>query len=110
MSPNAAFAAIWEAVAAIPAGRVATYGQIARIAGLPRGARQVGAALSAAGAPALPWHRVINAQGCISLPPNSPGWREQRRRLRDAGVVISGGRVDLGRFGWKVGGDSPLLD
>ncbi|MBL6749097.1 MAG: MGMT family protein [Nevskia sp.] len=110
MTSNAAFPAIWKVVRTVPAGRVATYGQVARLAGLPRGARLVGAALSAADVPALPWHRVINSQGRISLPPNSPGHREQKRRLRDEGVRFAGGRVDLSRFGWRPGGDSPLLD
>ncbi|MDR3419540.1 MAG: MGMT family protein [Nevskia sp.] len=110
MALNASFLAIWKVVKAIPPGRVATYGQVARLAGLPRRARLVGTALNEAPAASLPWHRVINAQGRISLPPNSPGQREQRRRLREEGVVFVRGRVDLDRFGWRAGSDSPLLD
>jgi len=110
MTRNASFSAIWRVVRAIPPGQVATYGQVARLAGLPRRARLVGTALGEAEAEQLPWHRVINAQGRISLPPNSPGQREQRRRLREEGVVFVRGRVDLGKYGWRSGGDSPLLD
>jgi methylated-DNA-protein-cysteine methyltransferase-like protein len=109
MTRNASFTAIWRVVSAIPAGCVATYGQVARLAGLPRRARLVGQVLGEAGTE-LPWHRVINAQGRSSLPANSRGQREQKRRLREEGVVFSGGRVDLARYGWHVGDDSPLLD
>jgi methylated-DNA-protein-cysteine methyltransferase-like protein len=110
MTTNASYAAIWNVVRTIPRGRVASYGQVARLAGLPRHARLVGTALGEAGALKLPWHRVMNAQGRIALPPNSRGYREQSRLLREEGVVVSKGRVDLKRFGWKAGGESPLLD
>lgn len=53
---------------------------------------------------------MINAQGRIALPPNSPGFREQRKRLREEGVMVVKGRVDLRQYGWKTGSDSPLLD
>ena len=90
---------IWHAVANIPAGRVATYGQIAELAGLPRGARRVGRVLAALPADSrLPWHRVINAAGRSSLP-GAAGAR-QRRLLRAEGVRLRGGRVDLRRYGW----------
>ena len=81
---------IWQVVAAIPAGYVASYGQVARQAGLGRGARQVGAALK--GLPAgtrLPWHRVLNARGKIALPVGSRGHALQKRRLQAEGVVFS---------------------
>ncbi len=90
---------IWLVVASIPHGCVATYGQVAELADLPRGARRVGRAL--ANLPAgssLPWHRVVNATGSISLP-GSAGDR-QRRRLRDEGVLVEDGRIDLRRFRW----------
>ena len=102
--------AIWNVVRSIPRGRVASYGQVARLAGLPRHARLVAPAMSAAKAPALPWYRVINAAGRIAMPPNSPGYRKQVQLLKDEGVVVSKGRVDLGKYGWKAGGASPLLD
>ena len=110
MPINASYKAIWKVVISIPPGRVASYGQVARLAGLPKRARLVGTALGAAPAGSLPWYRVINAQGRIALPPNSRGYREQCKRLREEGVVVSKGRVDLRRYGWKAGNDSPLLD
>ena len=90
---------------AIPAGRVCPYGEVARLAGLPGAARRVGAALT--GLPsdtALPWHRVINAQGRISLPAGSPAHALQRARLEAEGVEFKvNGKVDLHRFGWTGG-------
>lgn len=89
---------IWKAVARIPYGQVASYGGIARRAGLPRRARLVGHALKVAPASlALPWHRVLNAQGRISLPAGSKAHREQRRLLEEEGVVFRRGRVDLAK-------------
>ena len=91
---------VWRVVASIPTGCVATYGQVAELAGLPRGARRVGRVLAALPADSrLPWHRVINAAGSVSLP-GAAGSR-QRRLLRAEGVRLRGGRVDLGRYGWK---------
>jgi len=91
---------IWKAVAAIPRGEVASYGGIARRAGLPRRARLVGHALKVAPASLrLPWHRVLNAQGRISLPAGSKAHRLQRRLLEEEGVVFTNGRVDLGKSG-----------
>jgi len=109
---NAALTAILAVVADIPCGRVATYGQVARLAGLPGRARLVGRALADAPpeAAGIPWHRVINAQGRISLTATSPAGREQRRRLKNEGIVFLKGRVDLRRYGWHAGNDSPLLD
>lgn len=100
---------IWAAVAAVPRGRVATYGQIAQRAGLGRLARHVGWALHALpDGSAVPWHRVVNAQGRLSFPPRSAHYREQRRRLEAEGVVFVRGVIDLQRYG---GADpSPLLD
>ena len=89
---------IWRAVAAIPRGEVASYGGIARRAGAPRRARLVGHALKVAPASLkLPWHRVLNAQGRISLPAGSKAHRMQRRLLEEEGVVFRNGKVDLGK-------------
>ena len=91
---------IWKAVSAIPQGEVASYGGIARRAGLPRRARLVGHALKVAPASLkLPWHRVLNAQGRISLPAGSKAHRLQRRLLEEEGIVFRNGRVDLGKSG-----------
>ena len=91
---------IWQVVALIPAGKVATYGDVARLAGLPGAARRVGAALRALPPDTrIPWHRVINAQGRISLPEGSRAQYTQRERLEAEGVVFSRGKqINLNRF------------
>jgi methylated-DNA-protein-cysteine methyltransferase-like protein len=93
----------------IPHGRVATYGQVAALAGLAGRARQVGYALHALpdGSP-VPWHRVINARGEISLR-SEPGWEGyQRFLLEEEGVDFDlAGRVDLDRFLWQPGALRP---
>lgn len=90
---------IFAVVRHIPVGRVATYGQIARLVGRPRAARQIGYALHRC-PPGLPWHRVVNAQGRISLPADSTSGLTQRRRLAEEGVTFIGGRIDLARYIW----------
>ena len=91
---------IWKAVAEIPYGEVASYGGIARRAGAPRRARLVGHALKVApDALKLPWHRVLNAQGRISLPAGSKANRQQRRLLEAEGLVFRNGRVEVSRSG-----------
>lgn len=93
---------IWETIADIPAGCVANYGQVAEIAGLPRGARQVGYALRhAPPGMNLPWHRVITASGRSAFDTNSRAYREQRDRLAAEGVLMKGGRVDMQRYRWQ---------
>jgi methylated-DNA-protein-cysteine methyltransferase-like protein len=95
-------AAIMRTIAAIPRGRVASYGEIAARAGLPRRARLVGRVLGDAGPAAkLPWQRVLGSDGRIAFPPGSKAFREQRSRLIEEGVVVHNGRVDLKRFGWQ---------
>lgn len=92
---------IWEVIAHIPRGRVANYGQIARIAGLGKRARLVGYALhSAPDELELPWHRVINAQGRISFPTESDSYRRQRSLLEAEGIVFIGDRVDFRICRW----------
>jgi len=100
---------IYAVVRRIPVGRVATYGQVAVVAGLPGHARQVGYALAALrNGSTVPWHRVINAQGRLSLERTAPGGGVvQRQRLEREGVAFVGGRVSLERFGWKVGARRP---
>jgi methylated-DNA-protein-cysteine methyltransferase-like protein len=86
--------AIWDVVCAIGRGRVSTYGAVARAAGLPGRARQVGRALRVAPqALHLPWHRVVGAGGRIVFPKSSREHREQARRLRAEGVMVQDGRV-----------------
>lgn len=97
---------IWKTVAAIPRGQVATYGQVADLAGCGRAARMVGRSLGKAPkSMQLPWHRVINAAGMISLPVDSKGYKTQRQRLLSEGVEFRGKRIDMNRFQWQ-----PSLD
>jgi methylated-DNA-protein-cysteine methyltransferase-like protein len=96
--PSSTFARLLAVVARIPRGRVATYGQVARLAGLPGAARAVGWALAALPDDTIPWHRVINAQGGISP---RDGEERQGLRLRREGVRPGRtGRYDLDRYGW----------
>jgi len=100
---------IYAAVAAIPRGRVASYGAIAARAGLPGRARLVGKLLGETpDGLELPWHRVLRASGHIALPPGSAGFREQRRRLLAEGVEVKNGRVPLSRFGLHADLDRAL--
>src|SRR5688572_4142276 len=80
----------------IPAGRVATYGDIAAVLGSVRVARHVGWALAAMDKPDVPWHRVVNARGRISARGEVGRVEEQRSRLVSEGVRFdSAGRIDL---------------
>lgn len=89
---------IWVTVAAIPSGCLATYGDVARLAGLGRAARRVGAALRRLPTDSgIPWHRVVNASGRSSLPGDGDDNR-QLRRLRDEGVRLGPGA--LARYRW----------
>ena len=97
------YARIFDVVRRIPRGRVATYGQVAAYADIPRGARLVGWALRTSTPPGYPWWRVINAQGGISLT-GLPG-EEQRSRLAAEGIEFERGRVDLKRYLWLPAGD-----
>lgn len=92
---------VYAVVRRIPAGRVATYGQIAGITGLVNGARQVGYALHALReGTVVPWHRVVNARGAISL--RGGGDATQRILLEREGVRFgAGGRIDLASHGWR---------
>lgn len=94
---------IYAVVRRIPRGRVATYGQVAELAGLGGHARQVGYALHVLTEERqVPWHRVINARGEISLRPGCGADVTQRLLLESEGVGFDArGRVDLRAFGWK---------
>ena len=98
-----AVAAVYAAVLRIPKGWVATYGQIAAMARLPRRARFVGRVLQQLDpAASIPWHRVVNARGEISCSPSRNGGdARQRRLLESEGVEFNGkGRFDLERYRW----------
>lgn len=80
---------IWQVVSQIPEGKVASYGQVAQQAGMPQAARRVGNVLrQLPEGSKLPWHRVVNSQGKISLPLGSPAHVEQKQRLIQEGVVF----------------------
>lgn len=82
---------LYSTLAAIPAGKVVTYGQLAELSGMPKRARWVGQVLKALPNDSnLPWHRVVNAQGRISFPVDTPAYRRQAELLRAEGVLIEG--------------------
>lgn len=93
---------IWATICDIPEGCVASYGQIAEIAGIPRGARQVGYALRHLPEnSAVPWFRVIQASGKIAFPQGSRAFEEQSRRLAQEDVAILNGRIDMRKYRWQ---------
>ena len=96
------FEQVYQLVQRIPPGRVATYGQIARLLGLPHAARTVGWALQALpDGRDVPWQRVINAHGTISAGLGDRGAAIQRALLEEEGLVFDHqGRVDLKAYGW----------
>ena len=98
-------ASIHAIVAQIPRGRVASYGQIADLAGLPGRARQVGYALAALPeATPIPWHRVVNVRGEISPRARTGSEGAQRRLLEREGVAFDAtGRIPMDRFRWRAG-------
>lgn len=100
---------VFAAIAAIPPGRVASYGAIAARAGLPGRARLVGRLLGEVpDGMTLPWFRVLRSSGQIAMPPGSRGFREQCRLLRAEGVEVKNGRVPLSRFGLDADIDREL--
>ena len=94
------YRSIYEAVAAIPRGCVSSYGEVAGRAGLPRGARLVGRALAECPG-SVPWHRVLNAAGRISLARGSPSYTRQVKRLEAEGVKVRDGKVASRYFRWR---------
>jgi methylated-DNA-protein-cysteine methyltransferase-like protein len=92
--------AVYALVRRIPAGQVATYGQVAALAGRARAARAVGGAMRRC-PDDVPWHRVVNAQGRISRRRQGSGMLTQRIRLEQEGVRLRRGRVWLGRHQWE---------
>lgn len=98
---------VYHIVAAIPEGQVTTYGHVARLAGSPRAARQVGGVLRRLPEGSrLPWHRVVNRHGGISL--QGEDFQRQRQALLSEGIVFGpGSLIDLARYGWKEQGRQP---
>ena len=103
---NPHYQQIWQTVQLIPEGKVACYGQIADLAGLPGRARLVGKALgkvpkSGWRGQTVPWFRVINSQGKISFPLGSGYFDKQKHHLQDEQVVVIGSRIKLKDFQWQ---------
>ena len=94
-SPSTPEQRILAAIRAVPRGQVASYGAIARRAGLPGRARLVARMLGRNEDPGLPWHRILRSDGRIAFPAESPEFHEQCRRLRADGVEPRNGRVRL---------------
>ncbi len=99
-NPN--YQRIWNTVLAVPVGRVASYGQIADLAGLPGRARLVGRAMGEAPDELeLPWYRILRASGQLAFPPASKQAIRQSRLLHAEGVCVNNNRVNLKVFGWQ---------
>ena len=99
--PASNYQLIWNVVRQIPKGRVATYGEVAEQAGLPGQARLVGYALHNLPPHSnVPWHRVINSQGRISLPEEGGRALRQRSLLKREKIRLKNGKIDLATYGW----------
>lgn len=94
---------ILEVIALIPYGKVATYGQIAKLAGLPKHARLVGYVLKHLDKSSeIPWYRVINSQGKISVTHiNQQGENVQQSLLEQEGIYLLNGKISLKKFVWQ---------
>ncbi|PCM45274.1 MGMT family protein [Marinobacter sp. ANT_B65] len=93
---------IWQVVLAIPPGRVASYGQVAEMAGLGRQARYIGRALGKLPqGHSVPWYRVIRSSGQIAFPEGSEVYCRQVSSLEAEGVEVVNGRVAMKRFRWQ---------
>ena len=93
--------AIYRVLRQIPHGQVATYGQIAKLAGLGNAARFVGTTLkNLPSGSTLPWHRVVNSRGTSSFPVNSEPYLRQLDKLTSEGVEVSDGKLSLIKYRW----------
>lgn len=102
MDAAARTARIVAVIRDIPVGRVASYGQVAELAGVPRGARQVGYVLrNLPDGHDVPWYRVVQAAGTLAFAAGSPQFAEQRDRLMMENVAVIGGRIDMQRYRWR---------
>ena len=102
MNSDHKYTRIWKTVQLVPSGRVASYGQIADLAGLPGRARLVGKALGTVPEGMLvPWYRILRSNGQLAFAPGSVEAGEQTGRLQEEGVVVLNNRVRLGDYQWK---------
>ncbi|MFI5175552.1 MAG: MGMT family protein [Terriglobia bacterium] len=98
------FKKVYRVVRAIPRGKVATYGQVARISGRPHAARMVGWAMSASSSQhPVPWHRVVGAGGRLIISKAIQYFQIQKQLLQQEGVRFRGDRVIMSTFQWKRG-------
>ena len=98
---------VYTLVRHIPRGKVLSYSKVAQLLGVPRGARAVGWALhqleNKPGLQDVPWQRVINAKGYVSIKSTAHAAAEQRAHLESEGVIFdTSGRVDMARYGWSA--------
>jgi methylated-DNA-protein-cysteine methyltransferase-like protein len=90
-----------QVIAAIPLGKVCSYGRVARLAGLPNHARYVGTVLRQLPSDStLPWHRVVNSTGQISFPEGSEKYQLQRTKLEREGVLFHNNKIPLQQYLW----------
>ena len=95
---------IWQVVNQIPKGKVASYGQVAKLAQLPGYARYVGFTMKQLpSGTKLPWYRVVNSQGRISFPHNSEQYKRQKNKLEKEGIVFIKGRFSMAKYQWLPG-------
>jgi len=93
---------IWDTICDVPKGSVASYGQIAEVAGIARGARQVGYALGhLPDKHNVPWHRIIRVSGRIAFDKDTPQYEEQKKRLMMDNVAVIAGRIDMQKYRWQ---------
>lgn len=94
---------IWLVVNQIPRGKVASYGQVAKLAELPGYARYVGYVMkNLPKGTKLPWHRVVNSQGRLSFPRDSSSYQRQKSLLEKEGIVFVKGKFSMKKYGWTV--------
>ncbi|MFL2840688.1 MAG: MGMT family protein [Pseudohongiellaceae bacterium] len=102
---------IWQTVLAIPIGKVASYGQIADLAGLPGRARLVGKCMVyAPKTMRVPWYRVLRANGQLAFKAGSSNCLKQTGLLQDEGVAVVENRVNMGKYRWQPGLDEMLFN
>ncbi len=99
---------ILSVVSLIPASYVASYGQIADLAGMPNCSRMVSKALKSSNNKSLPWHRVVNSQGKIAFKPGDPLFVLQLNLLQEEGVEFKGKKINLDKHRWQPSLDTLL--
>ncbi len=94
---------IYQVVCAIPHGKVCSYGEVAKRAGLIGYARYVGHTMkNLPSGSRIPWHRVVNSQGKISFPFGTDGFIRQQEALRNEGIEVNNGKVSMAKYLWRL--------